>query len=126
MHRPVEGRLLEAKENLQKMLAAIPLTGDERAAVDDGQASLDQLLTRLTDVPTRPLTGELKKLRGKEGILFRPADAAIGRPEGTRSYYRQMLPPLLRATCPATSRPPVPCTTRRSASRWTRGSSLQT
>ncbi|MEU1409145.1 hypothetical protein ABZ471_44085 [Streptomyces sp. NPDC005728] len=47
-----KGRLLEAKENLQKMLAAIPLTDDERAAVEDGQAALDQLLKRLTDVPT--------------------------------------------------------------------------
>ncbi|MFG2979593.1 tyrosine-type recombinase/integrase [Streptomyces sp. NPDC048331] len=46
------GQLLEAKENLQKMLANIPLTDDERAAVDDGQAALDQLLARLTDVPT--------------------------------------------------------------------------
>jgi hypothetical protein len=45
-------QLLEAKENLQKMLAGIPLTDDERAAVDDGQAALDQLLDRLTDVPT--------------------------------------------------------------------------
>jgi hypothetical protein len=34
------------------MLAAIPLTHNERAAVDDGQAALDQLLERLTDVPT--------------------------------------------------------------------------
>jgi hypothetical protein len=34
-----QGRLLEAKDNLQKMLAGIPLTDDERAAVDDGQAA---------------------------------------------------------------------------------------
>jgi hypothetical protein len=47
-----KGQLLEAKKNLQRMLAAIPLTDDERAAVDDGQATLDQLLTRLSDVPT--------------------------------------------------------------------------
>ncbi|MFE2128919.1 hypothetical protein [Streptomyces amritsarensis] len=47
-----KGQLLEAKENLQKMLAAIPLTDDERAAVDDGQAALDRLLERLADVPT--------------------------------------------------------------------------
>jgi hypothetical protein len=47
-----KGQLLEAKENLQKMLASIPLTDDERAAVDDGQAALNQLLERLTDVPT--------------------------------------------------------------------------
>lgn len=35
----------------EKMLANIPLTDDERAAVDDGQTALDQLLERLTDVP---------------------------------------------------------------------------
>ena len=34
------------------MLAAVPLTDDERAAVDDGQAALDRLLGQLTDVPT--------------------------------------------------------------------------
>ncbi|MFK0113861.1 hypothetical protein [Streptomyces sp. NPDC091217] len=45
------GQLLEAKENLQMMLANILLTDDERAAVDDGQAALDQLLERLADVP---------------------------------------------------------------------------
>jgi hypothetical protein len=45
-------QLIEAKTNLQRMLANIPLTEDERAAVDDGQAALDSLLTRLVDVPT--------------------------------------------------------------------------
>ncbi|WP_424532795.1 tyrosine-type recombinase/integrase [Sphaerisporangium viridialbum] len=44
--------LLEAKDNLQRMLANIPLTDDERAAVDDGQAALDRLLGQLADVPT--------------------------------------------------------------------------
>jgi hypothetical protein len=44
--------LLEAKDNLQRMLAAVPLTDDERAAVDDGHTALDQLLQRLADVPT--------------------------------------------------------------------------
>ena len=44
--------LLEAKDNLQRMLAAVPLTDAERAAVDDGHAALDQLLHRLSDVPT--------------------------------------------------------------------------
>jgi hypothetical protein len=43
---------LEAKDNLQRMLAGIPLTDDERGAVDDGQAALDGLLERLADVPT--------------------------------------------------------------------------
>ncbi|MFF3159902.1 tyrosine-type recombinase/integrase [Streptomyces sp. NPDC057910] len=47
-----KGQLLEAKDNLQRMLASVPLSDDERAAVDDGQAALDQLLERLVDVPT--------------------------------------------------------------------------
>ncbi|MFD1935492.1 MULTISPECIES: hypothetical protein [Nonomuraea] len=40
------------KGNLQRMSMSIPLTDEERAAVDDGQAALDQLLDRLADVPT--------------------------------------------------------------------------
>lgn len=47
-----KGQLLEAKENLQRMLAVIPLTEEEEAAVDDGQAALDRLLDRLADTPT--------------------------------------------------------------------------
>jgi integrase len=47
-----KGQFLEAKDNLQRMLANVPLTDDERAAVDDGQAALDQLLERLADIPT--------------------------------------------------------------------------
>jgi len=47
-----KAQLLEAKDNLQRMLASIPLTDDERAAVDDGHNALDSLLSRLTDVPT--------------------------------------------------------------------------
>lgn len=46
------GQLLEAKDNLQRMLASIPLPDDEKNAVDDGQAALDKLLERLADVPT--------------------------------------------------------------------------
>ncbi|MFD7479635.1 hypothetical protein ACFV8Z_48245 [Streptomyces sp. NPDC059837] len=47
-----KGQLLEAKDNLQRMLATIPLTDEEQAAIDDGQAALSQLLDRLADVPT--------------------------------------------------------------------------
>jgi integrase len=47
-----KGQLLEAKDNLQKMLMTIPLTDDERAAVDDGHAALDELTKRLADTPT--------------------------------------------------------------------------
>ena len=45
-------QLLEAKGNLQRMLATIPLTEEERAAVEDGNTALDRLLARLADVPT--------------------------------------------------------------------------
>ncbi|MEV0492404.1 hypothetical protein [Streptomyces atratus] len=47
-----KAQLLQAKENLQRVPAAIPLTGAERAAVDDGQTAIDALLARLTDIPT--------------------------------------------------------------------------
>lgn len=47
-----KAQLLEAKDNLQRMRAAIPLTDEEQAAVDDGQAALSRLLERLADVPT--------------------------------------------------------------------------
>jgi hypothetical protein len=47
-----KAQLLEARDNLQRMLASIPLTDEERAAVDDGQAALDSLLGRLADIPT--------------------------------------------------------------------------
>lgn len=47
-----QAQLLEAKDNLQRMLASIPLTDDERAAVEDGQAALSNLLDRLADAPT--------------------------------------------------------------------------
>lgn len=47
-----KAQLLQAKGNLQRMLAAVPLTDDERAAADDGQTALGQLLQRLADVPT--------------------------------------------------------------------------
>ena len=45
-------QLLEAKENLQRMLAQIPLTDDERDAVEDGAAAVERLIERLADVPT--------------------------------------------------------------------------
>jgi integrase len=47
-----KAQLLEAKTNLQRMLATIPPTDDERAAVEDGQAALDGLLNRLAHVAT--------------------------------------------------------------------------
>jgi hypothetical protein len=49
---PSKAQFLEAKENLQKMRAMIPLTDDEQAAVDDDDAALGRLLDRLVDTPT--------------------------------------------------------------------------
>lgn len=45
-------QLLEAKASLQRMLLTIPLTDDERAAVDEGADAVERLLTRLADTPT--------------------------------------------------------------------------
>jgi integrase len=47
-----KAQLLEASGNLQRMLTTIPLTDDERAAVDDGHTAVTALLDRLADVPT--------------------------------------------------------------------------
>lgn len=47
-----KAQLLEAKTNLQRVLASIPLTDDEQAAVDHDEAALDALLARLADVAT--------------------------------------------------------------------------
>ena len=45
-------QLLEGAENLQRMLVTMPLTDDERAAVEDGHAALAALVDRLKDVPS--------------------------------------------------------------------------
>lgn len=48
----VQAQLLEASSNLQRMLAEIPLTDDEQAAVNDDREALTRLLERLSDTPT--------------------------------------------------------------------------
>jgi hypothetical protein len=48
---PPEAQFLEARGNLQRMLAQIPLTDDQRA-VEDGTAAVERLLDRLLDTPT--------------------------------------------------------------------------
>jgi hypothetical protein len=45
-------QMLEGKAHLLRMLQEIPLTDDERAAAEDGVNAFDQLLAKLTDVPT--------------------------------------------------------------------------
>jgi hypothetical protein len=77
-----------AKTNPQRMLAAVPLTDDERDAVDDGQAALDRLLDRLADVHTpaarRPASSEYQRLRrcfpsSKSGIATCDQKASTSR-----------------------------------------------
>ena len=45
-------QLLEGKDSLQRMLVAVPLTDDERTAVEEGHAALGALVDRLRDVPS--------------------------------------------------------------------------
>ncbi len=50
-HRRVRGPGECVVHSIGPMTATIPLTEEERAAVDDGQGALDQLLARLATVP---------------------------------------------------------------------------
>jgi hypothetical protein len=47
-----EAQLLEAKDGLQRMLAEIPLTDEERAAVEGDQTAVGRLIDLLADTPT--------------------------------------------------------------------------
>src|SRR5919198_2567952 len=47
-----QAQLLEAKANLLRLRQEIPLTDDERAAVEDGLGALEALCAQLADVPT--------------------------------------------------------------------------
>jgi hypothetical protein len=48
----MQAQIVEGKANLARMLEMIPLTEDERAAVEEGQQAYDRLLAKLADVPT--------------------------------------------------------------------------
>jgi len=55
--KPSSGaQLLEAKDGLQRMLVQIPLTDEERAAVEGDQTAVDRLLAGLIDTPTPSMT----------------------------------------------------------------------
>lgn len=47
-----QAQILEGKAHLQRMLQEIPLTDDERAAVEEGIDALEKLSIQLADVPT--------------------------------------------------------------------------
>jgi hypothetical protein len=61
--------MLEARSNLQLMLQSIPLTDEEKAAVEEGAELFDQLCKRLEDIPTPagPTPRELGNSRATEG-----------------------------------------------------------
>jgi hypothetical protein len=46
------GQLIEGRENLELMLQRIPLTDEERTAVEEGSVLFEQMCQRLADVPT--------------------------------------------------------------------------
>ena len=65
-HRPKgssRAQLLEGKANLLRLRQDIPLTDDERAAVEDGVEAMERLLVRLAEVPT-PDGGPTPRERG--------------------------------------------------------------
>jgi len=65
-----QAQLLEAKTNLVRMKQEIPLSEEERAAVDDGLAALEKLCHHLTDVPTP--AGPTPRDLGKVGKRMLP------------------------------------------------------
>ncbi len=69
-----QASLLEGKANLQRMLQAIPLTDDERAAVEDGITAMEKLCERLAEVstPAGPTPSQLGKGR-RQALPILPA-----------------------------------------------------
>lgn len=70
-------QVLEGKANLLRLLQEIPLTEDERAAVEEGVTAFERLLTKLADVPT-PSGLTPRQLSGREIIPLRVISAPIG------------------------------------------------
>lgn len=62
-------QLVEARGHLQQMLTMIPMTEDERAAVEDGTKVVEQLLNRLADTPT-PAGPSPREIRGAQTPLL--------------------------------------------------------
>lgn len=75
-------QLLEARGNLQRMLCQIPLTDEERAAVEEGATAVEQLLERLTDIPT-PAGPTPRQLTGRTlPVLDTPAPSVTAEEKG--------------------------------------------
>jgi integrase len=69
-----QAMLLEGRANLLHMRQQIPLTDEERAAVDDGVSAFDGLLAKLVDVPT-PAGPTPRQLAGADGA--QPAEKEV-------------------------------------------------
>jgi hypothetical protein len=63
-----QAQILEARSNLLRMSEEIPLTEDERAAVEDGIQALEQLSSSLIDVPT-PAGPTPRQLKSELGFV---------------------------------------------------------
>ena len=70
------GQLIEAKEEMERMLTTIPLTELERAAAEGDQAALEGLLQRLADVPTP--AGPTPRVLGFTPLRVVPGTGARG------------------------------------------------
>jgi hypothetical protein len=69
-----QAQVLEGKANLQRLFQEIPLTDDERAAVEDGVAAYDRLREQLANVPT-PAGPTPRQLSPQTIIPLRPVGA---------------------------------------------------
>jgi integrase len=68
--------VLEGKANLLRLLQEMRLTEDERAAVEDGVATFERLLTKLADVPT-PTGAAPRQLSGRGIIPLRSVSVPV-------------------------------------------------
>jgi hypothetical protein len=80
-----KGHFLESKSNLEIMLQKIPLTEDERGAVEEGIDLFDKLCQKLIDVPTPagPTPRELAT-DGRRSLPVLPASVAFSAATGQR------------------------------------------
>ncbi|WP_157507632.1 tyrosine-type recombinase/integrase [Ktedonobacter racemifer] len=66
-----QAQILEGKANLQRMLQEIPLSDDEREAVEEGIEALEKLSAQLVDIPTPagPTPRQLQENSGKSSFV---------------------------------------------------------
>ena len=104
-----EAQLLEAKDGLQRMLVQIPLTDDERAAVEGDQTAVDRLIDLLADTPT-PAGATPREIAATAATW--PNTRKVPDERTDRSPYRRtaISQRLLRAGCPSLDRETQPST----------------